>query len=89
MWDKPNAEYFKHSVLVGIAWMAAGIVFASAQFFLRYRAFESAAKHWRWAHHAAVGLSLGVLRHRHMERGERGARVDPLGDLARRSANTP
>src|SRR5215470_14208359 len=47
MWDKPNAEYFKHSVLVGIAWMAAGVVLASAQFFLRYKAFESAAKHWR------------------------------------------
>jgi hypothetical protein len=61
MWDKPNAEYFKHSVLVGIAWMAAGVVLASAQFFLRYKAFESAAKHWRWAHQVAVGLSLGCF----------------------------
>jgi hypothetical protein len=85
MWDKPNAEYFKHSVLVGIAWMAAGVVCASAQFFLRYKAFESGAGRWRSAHHTAVGLSL-VLRHWRVERGKRRPLVDSLGDPGRPGA---
>jgi len=61
MWDKPNAEYFKHSVIVGIAWMAAGVVCALAQFFLRYKAFDTGTGSWRLAHHVAVGLALGCF----------------------------
>jgi hypothetical protein len=64
LWPNPMLTYWKGMLLLGIGWMAAGVVFSAIQPVLRYftsmdpRSYKFRGSPWWWWHMAAVVASV-------------------------------